>query len=376
MGIKIQKNTKNRSKLKSQSQTDFLNKEITLFGNSFSNKSKEQFYAELSLLLNSGVNLKASLDLISEMQSKKKDKTLIEDISKQIVAGSSLSEALQKNKNFTPYEYHAIKIGEHTGQLNKITSDLREYFNRKNELKRQLITSLSYPIIVLITACIVVFFMLNYVVPMFVDIFRQNQVALPWLTEVIISFSNLMTENKWYILLVIFGMLVGLKVVSKKNWFYRFTGIFLLKLPVLGLYIKRIYLIQFTQAMSLLTNAKIGIVNGIGLVSDMIRFYPLESTLKIIEKDIIQGEKLSSAFSKHAFYDKKMLALLKVAEETNKTEYIFQKLYDQYSTEAKYQGQIISNFLNFLLTLLVGIIVGIILIAMYLPMFKLSSIIG
>ncbi|WP_339609483.1 type II secretion system F family protein, partial [uncultured Planktosalinus sp.] len=179
MGIKIQKNTENRSKLKSQSQTDFLNKEITLFGNSFSNKAKEQFYAELSLLLNSGVNLKASLDLISEMQSKKKDKALVEDISKEIVAGSSLSEALQKNKNFTPYEFHAIKIGEHTGQLNKITSDLREYFNRKNELKRQLITSLSYPIIVLITACIVVFFMLNYVVPMFVDIFRQNQVALP-----------------------------------------------------------------------------------------------------------------------------------------------------------------------------------------------------
>ncbi|WP_339610401.1 type II secretion system F family protein, partial [uncultured Planktosalinus sp.] len=190
------------------------------------------------------------------------------------------------------------------------------------------------------------------------------------------SFSNLMTENKWYIFLVIFGILVGLKVVSKKNWFYRFTGIVLLKLPVLGVYIKRIYLIQFTQAMSLLTNAKIGIVNGIGLVSDMIRFYPLESTLKIIEKDIIQGDKLSTAFAKHSFYDKKMLALLKVAEETNKTEYIFQKLYDQYSTEAKYQGQIISNFLNFLLTLIVGIIVGIILIAMYLPMFKLSSIIG
>lgn len=376
MGIKIQKNAATAASGKNQSWTDFLNKEITLFGNSFTNKSKEQFYAELSLLLNSGVNLKTSLDLISEMQSKRKDRTLIEDISKEIVSGSSLSEALQKNKNFTPYEYHAIKIGENTGQLHKITSDLREYFNRKNELKRQLITSLSYPIIVLITACIVVFFMLNYVVPMFVDIFRQNQVALPWITEAIISLSNFVTENGWIILLLFFGIAIGFKLVSKKNWYYRFTGIFLLKLPVIGVYIKRIYLIQFTQAMALLTNAKIGIVNGIGMVSDMIRFYPLENTLKMIEKDIIQGEKLSTAFAKHPFYDKKMLALLKVAEETNKTEYIFQKLYDQYSTEAKYQGQIISNFLNFLLTLLVGIIVGVILIAMYLPMFKLSSIIG
>lgn len=376
MGIKFKTIQGEPEKLKKPSRTDMLNKEITLFGNSFSNKAKEQFYAELSLLLNSGVNLKTSLDLISEMQTKKKNKSLVEEISKQIVSGNSLSEALQKNKNFTPYEYHAIKIGEHTGQLNKITSDLREYFHRKNELKRQLITSLSYPIIVLITACVVVFFMLNYVVPMFVDIFRQNQVALPWLTQVIVKLSNLVTENGGLLLLLLLGVAIGLKLVSKKKWYYRFTGTLLLKLPVLGVYIKRIYLIQFTQAMALLTNAKIGIVNGIGLVSDMIRFYPLEHTLKIIEKDIIQGEKLSTAFAKHPFYEKKMLALLKVAEETNKTEYIFQNLYEQYSTEAKYQGQIISNVLNFLLTLLVGIIVGVILIAMYLPMFKLSSIIG
>lgn len=376
MGIKFKTIQGETEKVKNPSRTDFLNKEITFFGNSFNNKAKDQFYAELSLLLNSGVNLKTSLDLISEMQTKKKNKTLIEEISKQIVSGSSLSEALLKNKNFTPYEYHAIKIGEHTGQLNKITSDLREYFHRKNELRRQLITSLSYPIIVLITACVVVFFMLNYVVPMFVDIFRQNQVALPWLTEVIISLSNLVTENGWILFIVLLCIILGFKLVSKKNWYYRFTGTFLLKFPVLGVYIKRIYLIQFTQAMALLTNAKIGIVNGIGLVSDMIRFYPLENTLKIIEKDIIQGEKLSSAFAKHPFYEKKMLALLKVAEETNKTEYIFQNLYEQYSSEAKYQGQIISNVLNFLLTLLVGIIVGVILIAMYLPMFKLSSIIG
>ncbi len=376
MGIKFQNITKESKKVKSQTSLDFLNKEITLFGNSFTNKSKEQFYAELSLLLNSGVNLKASLDLIAEMQSKKKDKTLIEEISNEIVSGSSLSEALQKNKNFTPYEHQAIKIGEHTGQLNKITNDLREYFNRKNELKRQLITSLSYPIIVLITACIVVFFMLNYVVPMFVDIFRQNQVDLPYITEVIITLSNFVTKNGLLIAFVFLGFILGIRLISKKDWYYKATGILQLKIPIMGKYIKKIYLIQFTQAMALLTNAKIPVVSGIGLVSNMIKFYPLESTLKEIEIDIIQGDKLSNAFAKHSFYDKKMLALLKVAEETNQTEYIFQKLYDQYSTEVKYQGQIISSSLNFLLTLVVGIIVGVILIAMYLPMFKLSSIIG
>lgn len=376
MGIKFE-NIATAKKIKPQkSKTNFLNREISLFGNSFSNKAKEQFYSELSVLLNSGVNLKRALDLISEMQKKQKDKKLIDDISDQIVAGSSLSEALQKNKNFTPYEYHAVKIGEQTGQLNKITNDLREFFNRKTELKRQLISSLSYPMIVLITACGVVFFMLRYVVPMFVDIFKQNRVELPWLTKIIVKLSGLVVNNGWLVIAGLLLMIVVYRFISKKDWYYRFIGSLQIKIPVMGNYIKKIYLIQFTQAMALLTNARIPVVSGIALVRDMIRFYPLEKTLVSVEKDIIQGKKLYESFAEHSFYDKKLIALLKVAEETNQTEYIFQKLYDQYSLEIKYQGQIISNVLNFLLTLFVGLIVGIILVAMYLPMFKLSSVIG
>lgn len=376
MGIKFE-NIARAQKVETQkSKTSFLNREISLFGNSFSNKSKEQFYSELSVLLNSGVNLKRALDLISEMQKKQKDKKLIDDISNQIVAGSSLSEALQKNKIFTPYEYQAVKIGEQTGQLNKITNDLREFFNRKTDLRRQLISSLSYPLIVLITACGVVFFMLRYVVPMFVDIFKQNRVELPWLTKIIVILSGFVVNNGWIVFISILLIIVLFNIVSKKDWYYRFIGSLQIRIPVLGNYIKKIYLIQFTQAMALLTNARIPVVSGIALVRDMIRFYPLEKTLVSVEKDIIQGKKLHESFAQHPFYDKKIIALLKVAEETNQTEYIFQKLYDQYSIEIKYQGQIISNVLNFLLTLFVGLIVGIILIAMYLPMFKLSSVIG
>jgi type IV pilus assembly protein PilC len=376
MGIKFENISASTNTLKKESKTSIFNKEITLFGNSFSNKNKEQFYSELSMLLNSGVNLKRSLDLISEMQKKQKDRKLLDQLSKEIVSGSSLSDALKKNKSFTPYEYHAIKIGEQTGQLHKITSDLQEYFTRKNELKRQLISSLSYPAIVLITAVLVVLFMLRYVVPMFVDIFKQNKVELPWLTKKIVGLSDFIGNHGFLTIILFIVLIILTKWLSKKQWFFKFIGKLQLKIPVLGGYIKKIYLIQFTQAMALLTYAKIPVVKGIQLVRDMIHFYPLQSTLEVIEKDIIGGEKLNECFKKHPFYDKKMVALLKVAEETNQTQYIFQKLYDQYSIEIKHQGQIISNVLNFLLTLFVGVIVGVILVAMYLPMFKLSSVIG
>ncbi len=376
MGIKFDHISQTVATPEKEPKTSFLNKEITLFGNGMSNKAKEQFYAELSVLLNSGIDLRKSLELIAEMQKKAKDAQRVEGIAQSIVAGSSLSQALEGNKHFTPYEYHAVRIGEQTGQLNKITNDLREYYHRKNELRRQLISSLTYPLIVLFTACLVVFFMLKYVVPMFVDIFTQNKVTLPWLTERIVDLSHFVEGNGLAIVLFILGLVVLFRWMRKKEWYYRLMGRLQLKLPVLGTYIKRIYLIQFTQAMALLTNARIPVVTGIQLVKDMIRFYPIERTLGQVEQDIIRGEKLHRSFEKHPIYEKKMIALLKVAEETNQTEYLFQKLYEQYSVETQYRGQILSNIFNFILTLFVGLIVGVILIAMYLPMFKLSSVIG
>src|SRR5690606_506857 len=136
-----------------------------------------------------------------------------------------------------------VKIGEQTGQLNKITNDLREFFNRKTELRRQLISSLSYPLIVLITACGVVFFMLRYVVPMFVDIFKQNRVELPWLTEMIVRLSGLVVNNGWIVLISIIFIVILFKILSKKEWYYRFIGSLQIRIPILGNYIKKIYLI-------------------------------------------------------------------------------------------------------------------------------------
>ena len=108
----------------------------------------------------------------------------------------------------------------------------------------------------------------------------------------------------------------------------------------------------------------------------MIDFYPLSRALSKIESEVLTGQSLHKAFRSNPFFEKKMVALLKVAEETNQTEYVFQKLYEQYRDDLVYKSGQLSNILNPVLTLFVGIVVGIILLAMYLPMFQLSSLIG
>lgn len=130
----------------------FLKKDIVLFNKAFSNKVKEDFYTELSVLLKAGITLKDGLELIQGSQKKIQNKTVLNVISQDIVSGKSLSEALKTHKQFTDYEYYSIKIGEETGTLFQVTDQLGSFFARKNEQRRNLISALTYPLIILSTA--------------------------------------------------------------------------------------------------------------------------------------------------------------------------------------------------------------------------------
>ena len=356
--------------------TSILKKEITLFNKPFGNKVKEDFYTELSVLLKAGVTLKDALDLLQGSQKKKTNKDVLNLVSQDIVSGMSLSEAIKNPKSFTDYEYYSLKIGEETGTLSEVTEQLGHFFSRKNEQRRNVISALTYPIIILSTAVLVVIFMLQFVVPMFQDIFKQQNVELPGITKFIINVSDFIQDYGWVLLLLLITPFVFRLLLNKKLWFKKFKDIFILRLPFIGEFVKTVYLSQFTQAVSLLTGSKVPVVNSIQLVKQMIDFYPLEQSLENVEVSLLKGNSLSGSLNEHSFFSDKMVAMVKVAEETNQTEFIFDRLNQQYNTQVQVQSKLLSTIMEPFIILFVGVLVGVILIAMYLPMFKLSSVLG
>ena len=155
--------------------------------------------------------------------------------------------------------------------------------------------------------------MLRLVVPMFQDIFRQNQVELPGITKFIIATSDFIRDYGWWILLLILGLLLTKNLYAKRQGFKRRKDHFLLKLPYIGNFIRSVYMAQFTQAVSLLTGAKVPVLNSIELVGRMIDFYPLKDALGNVEKKILEGKSLSQSLGEHKIFDHRMVALLKVA---------------------------------------------------------------
>jgi type IV pilus assembly protein PilC len=354
----------------------FLKKEISFFNKPFSNKKKEVFYTELSVLLNAGITLKNSLSLIEEEQKKEVDKNLIKKIIENLVQGQTFSEAIKHSKVFSEYEYYSLKIGEETGSLQKVSKELGLFYRRKNEQRRTILNALSYPLIVIITAIFAVVFMLQFVVPMFVGIFKQNKVEIPWITKVIVSASEVFQHNFFNIFILISVLIIFRYFISKKRWYKKWTSKILLKIPYIGELSRKIYISQFTQATALLVSAKVPLLHCIQLTKKMIDFYPLQFALMSIENEIIQGKELSESLSNYPIFDKKMISLLKVAEQTNQNEYIFGRLTEQYTEDIQYQSKLLSTVLEPVIMVFLGALVAVILIAMYLPMFKLSTIIS
>lgn len=369
-------NSKKISGVKKSELSSILQKEIVLFGNGFSNKLKEDFYTELAVLLSAGVSLKEGLELLYNSQKKKTAKQILGEIVAELIEGKSMSEVIHLQKAFTEYEYYSIKIGEETGTLAMVVKQLGAFYARKNQQRRDVISALTYPIIVFTTAFLVVLFMLNFVVPMFQDIFKQNKVELPGITRFIVGVSEFIKTYGLFLILGMIALFSSRFLFNKQQWYRRFKDRLLLKLPFFGNFIKTVYLSQFTQAVALLSASKVPVINSIQLVKKMIDFSPLQDALEKVEASILQGASLSESLASHSIFSDKMVALVKVAEQTNQTEFIFDRLNVQYHEQVQRQSKMMSTIMEPLIIVFVGVMVGIILIAMYLPMFKLGTVLG
>lgn len=352
---------------------DFLNQEISFAGSSFSDKKKEAFYSELHILLSSGVDLKTALEIIVDQEEKQKHQIIFKNILDRVISGSTLSDSIKESEKFSLYEYHSLKIGEESGRLNEILKELSHFYSRKVHQKRQMVGALSYPVMVLLVAVGAVFFMLRFVVPMFSDMFKTFKTDLPLITQKIISWSHFIRENSVLIFLGIVLLSAGIYSQRKKSWFRRSFSAVVLKLPLLGPMTEKIYLARFCQAMKLLTGSKTPLIKSLELVEKMIDFYPIEYALPLIRKKVLQGELLHYSMSEFPIFNRRMISLIKVAEEVNKMDEVFDRLSQQYTQEVEHRSAVMSKLIEPVMMVLIGAIVGTILVAMYLPLFQLSS---
>lgn len=351
-----------------------LNKDIKIFEKRFGNTQKEAFYSELGLLLSSGIDIKTAFEIIEDQLKVKKHKEILQQIKEDVISGQSVWESVQKhNKTFSTYEYQSIKIGEESGKLPDVLIELGKFYTSAIKLRRQVIGTLTYPVVVLVMSVMIVQFMLSFVVPMFSDIFKHTGTELPWVTQTLIRASN----HSGFIFnclltLVALGFIIH-RTQQHKVWFRHYTAQLFLRIPIINELVKKIYLARFCQSMKLLLGSRVLLIDALDLVKNMIGYYPIEHALDSVIKEVYAGKLLHESLAEHTIFPKKLVSLIKVSEEVNAPEIIFEKLHQQYSEEIEHQQAIIGKVIEPLFLIVLGGLVGFILIAMYTPLFQMSS---
>lgn len=374
----LNKNTssKKRKDNKSDLLKTLMTKEISFGSNELNDKKKSNFYNNLQILLSSGIDLKSTLDLMCEDVTDKEEKETYTKIRENILTGSSLSDAITYTQKFSTYESYSVKIGEETGCLDVILKELVSFFAKKIEQKRKMKSAFSYPIFVFLISIIAVIFMMIFVVPMFQDVFARFGNDLPYMTQIVINISHGISDHILEILIGIATIIVLFVLFQHNEKYEKVKSTVLLHIPFFGELLKKMYLARFSLAMSLLSSAHIPVLQSLGLIKKMITFYPIKISLDIVEEDIMKGKSLHESLKQFKIYDNRMVSLIKVGEEVNQLDKVFDRLKTQYMEDVDYQTNMASSIIEPLMIVIVGLFVGVILISMYLPIFKLSTSFG
>ncbi|MGY4538161.1 type IV pilus assembly protein PilC [Mucilaginibacter sp. UYNi724] len=351
----------------------FFNREITLGGNGLPDQKKEFLYLELGSLLMAGIDFSSAIELVTADQRKEKDKLLFETVRSAVLEGAAFSDALGKTGKFSLYEIYSLQIGEETGKLTEVLLDLAAFFKNKIKQRRTIISSLTYPVIVLSASMGLLLFMIHFVVPMFGDIFKRFGGELPWITQRIIAFSEAVQTGFLPFLIILAILFTMYYRVKNTLTFRKLSSRMLLKLPLVGNLVQKVYLARFANSMRLLINAKLPLLRAIALCRQMIGYYPIQVSLEQVEESVLHGASLHESLKGFRIYPPKMIQLIKVGEETNKLDHFFGWVADQYITEVEYKTSTLSNAMQPLIIIFLGAIVAVILIALYLPLFQMSN---
>lgn len=354
-------------------QPSIWNREID-FSPAFSGKEKQQFFHLLAMLMEAGLSITESLEVVASQLRKKKSQHIVQALAQALNEGHSLSEAATaQRKYFSKFEVYSLRMGEQAGQMVQVLFDLASYHEKRLRLQRKLTQALSYPAVVVTIAGGVLFFMINYVVPMFSDIFKRFDAELPRITQLVIACSDFFAQYGLALLLAFIGTLVAAFRLRKQPTLRRLVSNLTARIPLLGKLFLKLQLARFCYTLALMLRSKVSLDQALELMQEIIQYHPLQRTIPHIRKHIVEGKTLYEAIASHPIFPPVMLQMIKVGERTARLDTMVGNLAKNLEEEAETSISTLTSLLEPLLIVILGLMVGIILVSMYLPMFELSN---
>ena len=361
----------NQNKQKSFDEINFNN----LFENEPGIKDKAVFASKMAALIDAGVPIVRSLELMASQQKLPMFKRALTAVSSDVNEGISLATALRRwPKVFDHLTIAMVEAGEAGGVLDDSLKRLSKLLEDNFRLQNQIKGALSYPIIVLVVAILVFFGMTIFIIPIFADIFQELGAELPFFTILLLNISELLRSSfAFYAIGVIAIAIWAFTLFYRNQKGRRIVDRLILKLPLFGELILLTATAQFCRIFSSLTRAGVPILLSMDITSETTGNKIVSDAINTSTEMIREGALLSEALITTKVFPEMALNMLKIGEETGEMDKMLSKVADFYEDEVGTTTKALTSLLEPMMIVFVGGIVGSILIAMYLPMFSVFN---
>jgi len=332
------------------------------------------FSRQLATMIDAGIPLVNALNILGEQIENINLRSIVNVVRQDIEAGMSFSDALAKHPTaFSELFVNMAKAGETSGMLNEILDRLAGFMEKQAALSRKIISSLVYPAVVVSMAIIITSVLLLKVVPTFKNIFDSLGGTLPLPTQVLIFISDLLRKYFFYTI-VFLGVMLFLfrNYLKTEKGRYKFDQQ-TLKLPVFGPLLRKIAVAKFSRTFSTLVKSGVSVLSALDIVSKTSGNKVVEEAVVNCSKSVRDGELISKPLAKSGVFPPMVTRMINVGEQTGQLEKMLSKISDFYDDQVDAATSALTSMIEPLVIAFLGIVIGGIVIALFLPIFKISQ---
>ncbi len=359
-------------------RSEKLSREIQIPGlsNRIRLKDVAVFSRQFATMINSGLTLLRALYILAEQTESKPLAAIVNQVRIDVEKGSSLSGALGKHpKAFSRLYVSMVKAGEVGGALDSVLTRLADTIEKQVELRRKVKSAMTYPVVVGVLVAVIVSAMLLFVIPMFKGLYAELGGELPLPTTILINISSVCRQYWYFVFVVQIGIIVGLRrwittEEGRKRW-----DAIKLKMPVMGVLVKKTALARFSRTLSALVRSGVPILESLDIVADTSGNSVVAAGILDAQAGVKQGEGLSERLANHDVFPPMVVQMMAVGEETGALDEMLDKIADFYDAEVEATVNALTSLIEPLLIVLMGSAVGGMVIALYLPMFNIIKLI-
>ena len=329
---------------------------------------------QLATMVDAGLVLSESLDILVEQQTNKKFKTVLGEVSRDIKSGLDFATALRKHPDVFPDIYASlVKAGEEGGNLDVVLTELASNLEKDREFKARIKGAMIYPMMVMGMMVGVVVIMMLFVIPRLTSLYSQSSIDLPLPTKILIGSSSFF-QNYWWLILIF--IIIG--IIVFKRWISTPTGkllfdTFLLRIPVVSKVIRGSTLTSFTRTFGLLTTAGVPILDSLNIVNDVTGNTVFKNAIAETYKGVERGLTLSAQLEAEEVFPKIIPQMYKVGEETGKVDKVSFKLAEYFETETDHLVKNLTVIIEPIILVVLGVGVAFLVLSIILPIYKLTT---